>query len=636
METKALFQLIREAVDGDGIRSFAEEYRKYPAKLGFSSYAEGIGFLAEKYRSFGLDAEVVDFPADGRTVYADRHFPLAWDVDDAWVEVDGEHIADFGRQTYCVVPFSHDSGGVREAVIIPYDELPEAGPPENIVPLLTRMPSGAVVGELMDRGYAAFMATVDLEPVHPSLDDSRRWYNDLFGAGQIDCRSRTCAGFSLTPRIARKLVKRYAENGPVPVKYLMKTRTYAGKAPAVTALLKGRSPRCFFITAHAYEPHATNNVAGVAGCLEIARALSRLIREGKLPQPEHSIRFFHGLENFSLYAWGMAHRDEMKNAVGGVSLDSFGRLEAEGAKEHLVLRRSLNVHPSDQHAAAYCYLKLACEASGIPFEVKEASQNNEDLMQDPLFGPPWNLLYGSLWEEPRSTYPRCYFYHTDNDTTDKLSPVALNAAASFAAALAFDSVTERSAGERAVRSCEDWKRIVHAKCLEALKLEDSDPELRRLRAQRLAAWRRLSLESAAAAIADERRVAEFRSFAAKEFGAAFELLCGGEPPELRAAGGEEIIVRTVPGPVGLGCIGNDLRPLAEEALGYAADEYWCFDESGTNYFYFDGRRSVFQAALAVWCTRPTGIMKVPAPSKRSCAASRNLRNWSSGRDWRNT
>ena len=134
-----------------------------------------------------------------------------------------------------------------------------------------------------------------------------------------------------------------------------------------------------------------------------------------------------------------------------------------------------------------------------------------------------------------------------------------------------------------------------------------DPELRMIRAQRLAAWRDLSLKSAAAAIGEEKLIADFRNFAVKQFGAAFQLLCGGEPPKLKSAKGGEIIVRTMPGLIGLGCIGEELRPLAKEALGYICNEYWCFDECGTNYYYFDGQRSVSQVALAVWSTRPYGI-----------------------------
>ena len=95
MESNTLFRLIQKSLSGESIRSFAEQFRQFPLKLSFSSYAEGINFLAEQYRSFGLDSEVIDCPADGKTVYADRHFPLAWDVDDAWAEIDGKRIADY-------------------------------------------------------------------------------------------------------------------------------------------------------------------------------------------------------------------------------------------------------------------------------------------------------------------------------------------------------------------------------------------------------------------------------------------------------------------------------------------------------------------------------------------------------------
>ena len=58
METTALFQQIQQAISGEAIRSFAEQFRQFPLKLSFSSYAEGIHFLAEQYRSFGLERTV--------------------------------------------------------------------------------------------------------------------------------------------------------------------------------------------------------------------------------------------------------------------------------------------------------------------------------------------------------------------------------------------------------------------------------------------------------------------------------------------------------------------------------------------------------------------------------------------------
>ena len=608
MTIEEIFAAVYPAVNGSNIRRKAAEYSRFPLKLGFSSYARGIDFIAEEYRKKGLDAEVIDFPADGKTVYADRHFPLAWDVEEAWAEWGGERIADYQSCSYSVVPFSADSGGICEVSLLPIDQLPAEGSLEKYGALIPHYPALAEIRELIRRQCKVFFTAVDTDPVHPSLLDSRRWFNDLFGAGQIDVRDKCCCGFSLTPALAGKLLERCTASGAQQVRFLLKSRTFEGKAPAVTAVIPGRSERCFFITSHGYEPHGTNNLSGIATALEIASALKKLIDTGKLPQPEYSIRFFHGLENFSLYAWGMANPEKMKNAVGGVSIDSFGRLEAEGFKEKFVLRRSLNIHPSCQHALAAKALDLVCQVSGITYELREASKNNEDLMQDPLFGPPWNLLYGSLWEEPRETYPRCYFYHSSIDTADKLAPAALKAVGVFAAVLAFCSCAGQDVltSDIARLSCEDWKEIFRNKCLEALNLKSTDLESRMLRAMRLGAWRDLSLKSAAAAINDRDAVKELTAFARKETDAAFQLLCGGEPPPFKSDGHKEIVERLMPGPVGLGTISEELRDLAEKALGYRINEYWCFDDSGTNYYHFDGHKTVFEVARAVWATRPYG------------------------------
>ncbi len=608
MTIEEIFSLCFSNLNGGKIRNTAIEYRKFPVKLGFTSYAQGIEYIAASYREMGLETEVIPFPADGKTIYADRHFPLAWDVDEAWAEFDGRKIADYSECTYCVVPFSADSEGVCEVKLLPIEELPADGTLEEYGALITHYPKGAEVASLIARKCKVFFCSVDTEPVHPSLWDSRRWYNDLFGAGQIDCRDKCCCGFSLTPRIAKELLEACRKEGAQKVKFLLKSRTYEGKSPAVTALLKGRSERCFFITSHGYEPHGTNNVAGIAAALEIAATLKKLIDSGELPVPEYSIRFLHGLENFSLYAWGMANREAMKNAVGGVSIDSFGRLETEGFREKFVLRRSLNVHPSNQHALAAKVLALAAENSGIGFEVREASKNNEDLMQDPLFGPPWNLLYGSLWEEPRETYPRCYYYHTSIDTPEKLSPLALKTGAAFAAVLAYCA----AAGEKIISDdfdricCEDWKTVFRARCFEALTLKDEEFALRMLRGVRLAAWRDISLSSAALSIGNRELVKELTAFANANVNAALELLCGKDVPPLKSQAYQEVVERIMPGPIGFGTLSDELRDLAEKALGYRANEYWCFDESGTNYFHFDGRKTVFEVAKAVWATRPFG------------------------------
>ena len=290
---------------------------------------------------------------------------------------------------------------------------------------------------------------------------------------------------------------------------------------AITSVIAGEDERSFIVSAHAYEPQATNNISGVAMSLAAAKALQELITAGVLARPKHSIRFFHGLENFGIYAWGQQNPGQMKAAVGGLSVDSFGRASFADKKEQFVLRRCLNVHPSAQHGLAREVLARVCAARGIDFTVREDSSNNEELMQDPQFGPAWNLLYGSLWAEPYQTRPRGYFYHTDVDTVDNLSPEMLSAAAVITATMAYYAA---NAGDMALMAAQDGKRIVQEKCREALRLQDKDKDLLHLRAQRLAAWYKLSEKSALAAIGDAQLAADFLPVAQKKVAAALSLL----------------------------------------------------------------------------------------------------------------
>ena len=645
MNPPDLLELVRGRLSGAAIVEVAQAYRRYPLQLSFSSYARGIEWIASGYRDRGLDAEVIPFPADGRTVYADRHFPLAWDVEAGWARVcepdfAEPELANYSVCSYGIVPFSADSGGEQEGRVVPAEVLLHEGVPgphADTVALFDRRPSSADVRRVMDLGCKAFLACARADPVHASGMDARQWFNAAFGDGQIDARHRTICGFSLTPRQVLSLLDHYKRHGPVRVRYLLKSRTYEGTAPTVTATIPGvKEPgRSVFVTAHAYEPNTTNNVAGVAACLEAARCLQAFIRSGALPQPRRTIRFFHGLEVWGLYAYAMEHRAEMARALGGLTIDSLGRMEFEGDKERLMLWRCPTLRPSFIHAVAEEFLRLTAQRAGLEFGVCDTSSNNDDLMQDPMLGPPWVMLYGTHWRKE-------YYYHSSTDTPDKLSPQCLAEHAAWLAATAYFTASAGPDESPALAklTCESWRRSVVENCRNALGNPDVDREAARARGQRLAAWGEIAAQagtsaigSAAEVVPEKQRDAfmqearplaeEYRSFAEAQIQETLDTLAAsaGEDaarffrPRLGEAEREAARIipsRQIPGPIGLGTIPEELRHEAERAVGWPSKEYWIVRDPGSDLYWLEGRRSVLDAAKAVWATRPLNFPGGPA------------------------
>ncbi len=426
----------------------------------------------------------------------------------------------------------------------------------------------------------------------------------------------------------------------------MKSITNDGSAPAATALIVGaREPqREVFLTAHAYEPNASNNVAGVALCLEAARVLAEVIRSGQLPPPRRSIRFFHGLEMFGLYAYAMRNRDSFGKAIGGMTLDCLGYADQRGVVEKMELLRIPFLNPSFVHALSEEVLRDSARKLGLEFCAREGFTSNDDIVQDPLFGPGWAFVNGTAWQ-------KAGFYHTNADTVDKLSPERM---AEFAAGAATVAYLAASAGpdEAKALSRMSFNRAakqISSTCHLALAGLSTDPDATRARGLKLHAFRSVAIPAAIAEIESSAQLlpegdqesfkkglagltAGFRAFAEGEIGSALLAMATtvGDVParftrrrlagiELEAA--SMTPTRKIPGCLGLGTLPAEARKEAEALTGcYRAEEYWSF--FAPEGYWFDGKRSLLDAALAAYGT--AGWDRPEAPAQRNAAIERYM------------
>jgi len=137
-------------------------------------------------------------------------------------------------------------------------------------------------------------------------------------------------GFVLSLRQMMEL-QAYVEKGQkVVMRAHVRTKRYPSKMNVITGVIPGSDPKAgeLMIMAHAFEtiatPGANDNCSGVGTTMEIARTLTRLIRDGVLPRPKRTIRFLWAPEISGTRAWLFKHPDVADRLLAGMNYDMPG------------------------------------------------------------------------------------------------------------------------------------------------------------------------------------------------------------------------------------------------------------------------------------------------------------------------
>jgi len=137
-------------------------------------------------------------------------------------------------------------------------------------------------------------------------------------------------GITISYMDGREL-KEQLENDPATVNIWVDAEVKHGTSKSVIGTIKGRtnSEKYVLVVGHADADAgnmgADDNASGIAVLMEIARALMKLIREGKIPRPNFSIKFMPvGTEISDSWAYIEAHEDELDDIVAVINFDECG------------------------------------------------------------------------------------------------------------------------------------------------------------------------------------------------------------------------------------------------------------------------------------------------------------------------
>ena len=341
---------IAAQVSGGAAKRTVEEISLNHRMRGSQGYRRAAELIVSRLSEAGLaEASIIALPADGRIFYGTQRSRPAWNADFAelWEQrqedgrwVDSERIASWKDQP---ITLAQDSiSGTADAALVDVGagsaESDYAGKDARGKLVLTSSQPGEIASLAVTKYGAAGI-------VSWAQNQKQAWWGEdetLIRWGHLDTWKDPTFAFMVSPARAHSWQERLRKGETV----RLRANVTAGRSPGQylipTAVIPGRDrTKEIVYSCHLDHPSpgANDNASGCAGILEVARSLNRLVKEGRLPQPERTLRFIWPCEvectisllnarpEFAVRTLATIHLD----MIGGRTDTTKGILRVEGS-----------------------------------------------------------------------------------------------------------------------------------------------------------------------------------------------------------------------------------------------------------------------------------------------------------------
>ena len=321
------------------------------------------------------------------------------------------------------------------------------------------------------------VGVLSYNPIHPEEDI------DQIGSQSVSAsapQGKTPGfGWSLSPRQGRDLARRLAQGEKVSLRSIVQAESFPGRMETVHAVIPGdgSSDQELAVSGHLYEGYlkqgANDDASGCAMTLEMGRALIRLVADGKLPKPKRTIHFLWVPEISGTSAWLQKHPEVTKKIVADLNFDMEGlALGRHGSV--WTMHRTPDSFPSFLNDLSANVLEVIANvnrervryrsggyAFTLPVVAPTGSHDPFYTIVEKHYGASDHVVYMRegipsvmfiTWPDP--------FYHSSEDTPDKLDPTQLKRAgvvglgALAVLATADEAMALKVAGETLARGTE--------------------------------------------------------------------------------------------------------------------------------------------------------------------------------------
>ncbi len=419
-----------------------------------SQYRQAADHVLKRLNEYGYDtAEIIEYPADGTTMFGTQKSRPAWEVEFAelWeLDAQGKRVKRHGSWEAMPLSVAQDSlSGKGRGLLV------DIGAGTTDDDYAGKSIKGSLVltssqpGEVVDRAVGELGA---LGIISYAPNQKTAWWKEddrLVRWGHMGTFSKTKGfGFMVSLGVARQLQRRLAAGESILFDAEVRASQKPGKYALVTAVLTGSDERLkseeIIYSCHLDHPRpgANDNASGCVSILEAARTLKQLVSNGLLPAPKRSIRFIWPAEIEGTLIYLSTLKDT-SNIKANIHLDMVGG----GEQTKSVFR--ISGGPMSQpsfiadvaHEIGYFVndqtLRYASgEEVAYPLVSKEGSKNPQLAQMEGIdLGSDHQIFNESSWGIPGiylHDWPDRYI-HTNFDSAAMIDPTKLKRAAFIAA-----------------------------------------------------------------------------------------------------------------------------------------------------------------------------------------------------------
>ena len=330
---------LAEEIDGNRAHRDVEFFALHHRMRASQPFHAVTEYIVAELRRAGFDtAEVLTFPADGKTMFGTQKSRPAWDAEFAelWEleQRDGEWMRRARLASWDAMPLSlaqdSESGeAITDLVDVGAgtEEQDYAGKAVGGKLVLVSSQPEAVQSLAIERFGAAGIVSY-------AQNQKTAWWREdenLVRWGHLSsfAESKPFA-FMVSLKQARAFQARLAAGDVVRLEAKVRAGRHAGEYEIATATIPGSDPQlaqqevAFSCHMDHPRPGANDNASGCATILEVARAYAELISEGKLARPLRTIRFMWPPEIEGSTILLNARPDLARRIVAVVHMDMVG------------------------------------------------------------------------------------------------------------------------------------------------------------------------------------------------------------------------------------------------------------------------------------------------------------------------